>query len=184
MKPRGSLSETEHLSFVCALVYIAVSGALILLINHMTRSFEIRMRSSLTQRLWGFTPDLVGRARLDFYLWNWRKLVLAGSMICSLLFSLILRFSSLYSAAAFALPALLIWITALLVGWFVYILPKVVLKSPTPPLAMKKEDLTRKLDAASNSWSKKILSRDILEDERLPVTIVTGYLGSGKVNMI
>lgn len=178
MRAHGNLSEIEHTAFIGALIYLGLAGAAILFVNHQTKSFQLRMRSSMTQQLWGFTPELEGRAKLDFYLWNWRKLVLAGSMMCSLLFVLLIRFGSLHTAATCASIALFIWVVALSILWSVYIIPHVVNKDATP------SDAIQLKYEGQRSWDDKILYNGDSTDERLAVTVVTGYLGSGKTTLI
>jgi len=75
------------------------------------------------------------------------------------------------------------YFAGLLVFWVWSIQPSLAEQKPadaTPSAADKGEDD----QSPGFDWSSKIVSRHEQIDNRLPVTIVTGYLGSGKTTLI
>jgi G3E family GTPase len=138
------------------------------------------MRSTITEQLWGFTPELIGDDRRAFFIWSWRKLVLAGLMICSLIFSLCIRFSNIVIASITFSCTLLLWVCGLNIFWFWYLLPEVVHRESTQSSSQIKTDPSER-----SEWSGKIRDKsDPNCDFRLPVTVITGYLGSGKTTLV
>lgn len=71
------------------------------------------------------------------------------------------------------------WVGFLLIYWYV-----IVVQAPTTTKGSKVEETIDPLDPNTISWKQKIRNRETNSDSRLPVTIVTGYLGSGKTTLI
>ena len=65
--------------------------------------------------------------------------------------------------------------------------PKDGKKTATCPKNKKNDDLQKKIDnATTEAWRAKVRTRDggSSDDKRMPVTIVTGFLGAGKTTLI
>lgn len=169
--------QDERLLFLSGLSVLFLSGCVILAINTFTDSRKAQISGSLSQSLWGFSPDVPSDVVLRRQRWAYRKLVASGNiqminssvhteLLCStgvMLSSLFLsstvralkpRLSCAISAAIFVL-----WVSGVTMFWYFNVVPK-----------------AQSSRAADRRTGDKSTAKD---DDRLPVTIVTGFLGAG-----
>ena len=167
---RERLPANEKLAFFGSLIIIVVAGLMILFTNFMSNRYQGRIRSNITEQLWGFTPALVGKDRNKFYIWSWRKLVVAGVMLASLIFALICRLVHIEAAVYITVALYGIYIAGLWIFWYVSI--SNLLSAKTEASNEKRGEAGSKHEPIG--WSAKLRSDDT--DQRLPVTVITGYL--------
>ena len=121
----------------------------------------------------GFTPKLEDAARYDFFVWSWRKLIIAGIMIASLVFALASRLLSLEIAIKASSTLLLLWTGSMVVAWHSYVKPQLIDSKPSTSSTRAKLSPP---SPESADWRSKVVQEDDLIDNRLPLTVVTGYL--------
>ena len=158
--------------FFVSLIAIAISGGAVVLINHKTGTRRDRMSRVLMEQLWGFSPPLVGVARYQFYAWSWRKLALAGVMLSSLCLAVACRMTTLKTAIQGTSILSFIWVGCLTLFWSLYIKPYWIDKDVENNGKVPQGNEQNR----SSGWNAKILHKASLNDDRLPLTIVTGYL--------
>lgn len=158
-----------------AIVVLAMSGLTIMMIDHQTKSRQKRLAAALTQGFWKFTPVQVDDMKQKKL--NWMKLFLAGVMISCTSISITVKF--LKVAKAMMLSG------TFLVGWVTFLSYALNVKSLT---IEEKRVQKEKADSEGNveliGWRAKLKVSTLTEDKRLPVTIVTGFLGSGKTTLV
>ena len=165
-------NDSERNIFFAALLTVAISGGAVVLINHKTGTRKDRMSRVLMEQLWGFSPRLEGAARYQFYVWSWRKLILAGVMLSSMCLAVTCRMMNLQIAIHGTSILFSLWLGGFTLFWFLYIKPYWIDDDTleTGKAASKDEQVTR------SGWNEKILHKASLNDDRLPLTVVTGYL--------
>eukprot|EP01036_Dinobryon_divergens_P035565 gene35565-46124_t len=127
--------------------------------------------------IWGFITEEDKGKRLERLVWNWRKLALAGSLVSSFCFFTVRKKFTERASIVLAVLVYLVWICGSYLYWQLILM---TVADSTSEHTNKKDDSA--LKSNSISWSNKIKRDD--KDKRLPVTIVTGYLGSGKTTLI
>ena len=151
-------------------------------VDSLTKTRQRRYVAEMNNALWKFTPIGSKKARMATFVWNWRKLLLAGYALCCLGVAATVRKLSLKSVIQHATFAAIAWTVGLLILWEVYLLKKIddiVVHEGSQKLATSEK---READVA---WSAKVKDRGVSgKDARLPVTVVTGFLGSGKTTVV
>lgn len=169
------MDSLERRIFLGALTVMAISGGLVITINSMGNVKDKMTNRALINALWKFDV-LDEKALIEQKQWSWRKLVCAGVMGCSLIVSTFVRVLKPKKAIMVAVSVFLVWLTYLLYFW-----NSLNKKEP------KEEKTAGKTDSAHHSdagWAAKLRDKETKEDKRLPVTIITGYLGSGKTTLV
>lgn len=167
-----------HISHISIIIFL-ISAILVYLIGQRSSSRELQLSRALTQGLWGFTPKYETSILHENNLWNWRKLLISGFMISSLLAYLLKKKMSIERTLMISFGILGIWIIFLLCFWyFAIVSDEKSLDDLTPPSNIKKETTE-----VNEGWLAKMkLSSTV--DNRLPMTIITGFLGAGKTTLI
>eukprot|EP01035_Chromulina_nebulosa_P024133 gene24133-31360_t len=111
--------------------------------------------------------------------WGWRKLLISGCMVAAVIVSIAVKLIPTQHAILCGVVVYAVWVIFLLIYWYVIVVP-----APTATKGSKIEETIDPLDPNTVSWKQKIRNRVTNSDSRLPVTIVTGYLGSGKTTLI
>lgn len=124
----------------------------------------------MTRQLWGFEPKLTGEAKKSFYIWSWRKLAVAGIMLTSLCFSIVLRIFGLETATTLGVTIYTIWLSGIFLFWYLYMLPSL------EEVPIKDHGYEAAPVVVNQEWNSKVRRKGDLSDDRLPVTVVTGYL--------
>ena len=158
-----------------AIIMLTMAGLTIILIDHQTKSRQKRLAAALTQGFWKFTPTQVDDSKQKKL--NWMKLFLAGLMISCTAMSITVKYLKL--AKAFTLSV------TILVGWVSFLYFSFGASSISAEKEMKdKQKADIEADAEFIGWRNKLKGVASSEDKRLPVTIVTGFLGSGKTTLV
>lgn len=159
-----------------SMLVIAAAGLGIVWINSLSKTNLESRAAILTKGLWKFEPKESLKYKMTERIWGWRKLALAGVMFSSLIVSSVVKFVDEFSSITFGITVFILWMTYLIYFWFSY-------------LNNNKED-TNTTEAINNlkvkpedGWNSR-RKEDSEKDNRLPVTIITGFLGSGKTTLV
>ena len=179
------IKEMKEMNFEMKVMYylsiisFIFSGLIIWLIGKRALAREIQISRALTQGLWGFSPEIETKLLHENNIWNWRKLLFSGVMVSSLLCFTIIKKIELYKTILITLFVFLIWLIFLLLFWYLAIVKDETSKE-LPLLKTNQSNLT---SSPSEGWLKKVKQSET-EDYRLPMTIITGFLGAGKTTLI
>ena len=193
--PGTSVNPTDQLVFLLGLGVFLLCGAGIMVINSWTKTRNRRYYAQMTKMLWKFIPQESRELQRRSLIWNWRKLIVAGMAICSLATSgtvkrigwkIVLKHGGVGFGA---------WVVGLLIFWYAYLS-----KDSTDAETGKDIDTLRQEKASNDtpandgkeSWAQRFKEDANMErqkgsdskDARLPVTVVTGFLGSGKTTLV
>ena len=158
-----------------AIIVLAMAGLTIIMIDHQTKSRQKRLAAALTQGFWKFTPVQVDDLKQKKL--NWMKLFLAGVMMSCTSMSITVKFLKIAKAMMLS--------GTILVGWATFLSFALNVKSLTvEEKRVQKEKAESEGNAELIGWRAKLKVSTLTEDKRLPVTIVTGFLGSGKTTLV
>jgi molybdopterin-guanine dinucleotide biosynthesis protein len=191
----GSMSVEQFLYYLSIGVFVS-SGLVIYLIGRRPFSRDLQLSRALTQGLWGFTPQLETTALHENNLWNWRKLVTTGFTVSSLLFFSLIKKVSLKSTLWISFSVLFLWILFLFCFWYLAIVKDEKLSKDFSLIQISEQQKTVSSSSASSAsssspsssspssgWLQKVKISSTV-DHRLPMTIITGFLGAGKTTLI
>lgn len=194
-KEVAAARRAEERDYVKSVVNIALglfflSGVSMFLINYVTGKRTKESPATLTRVLWKFTPEVNFRERRMDLVWNFRKLIVLGVVISSLFVSTFSLRMGVDDVLHYAFSFLLLWILAIYGFWYFYVeatLLKSRIEMDEYNNVKASEELQKKIDnATTEAWRAKVRTRDggSSDDKRMPVTIVTGFLGAGKTTLI
>ena len=103
-------------------------------------------------------------------------------MIAAIVVSIVVKILPPKYAIVCGVIASLVWIFFLFFYWYAFVVNNSLNQSDKSKV--KPEAAPKKDDQNIISWKQKIRQRDMNTDHRLPVTIITGYLGSGKTTLV
>eukprot|EP01038_Epipyxis_sp_PR26KG_P007655 gene7655-10418_t len=207
--------------FVGCMTLIAISGAIIFVIHHVTPSIESKNNDTiaatiLAQGLWKIPPtvkQITEKKLLEFNRkrYSWWKLVFAGIMISCLIVSSLIKAPFFITKAKGSNNQKVLFSIGMgicvFVGWLVFILYFwyfIATKVNEEDIKSKNEN-TSELKEVSGWENKRKKSREIKDfsndnkskdnsksieseteelDLRLPITVITGFLGSGKTTLV
>lgn len=148
-------THEKYVGSVCMII-LCISGIILLWINSwqnaQSSSYEQLQKAKL---LWKFEPSSFISVHVVAIL----KLLCAGVMVSSLVTSILVKLFSFFVAISSGIVLMIAWIVGLSIVWKYYF-------AVTPP--------TAKADHKGAAWKIRTRSKD---DARLPITVVTGYLG-------
>jgi G3E family GTPase len=162
-------------AFVTGCVCVVVSGLFIILLNFHIAKRGRNREIYLSRLLWKFVPDedlLLERC------WQWRLLVLVGVMFSSTILAMFSLRLGLKQAFATAGIIFILWCVSLVYFWYFTVLPMLKERERAnfhDPKLLNKE--------RKDGWFRKAKGNGG-QDGRLPVTIITGFLGSGKTTLV
>lgn len=189
--------------FAISMIIILVSGLSILMINLYKNTNKSQHSSVLARGLWKFTPEIELKMNKLNQRLNLLVLILAGVIIGFSAISMSIKAIPIGKSLIFGLICFSGWNILVLYFWYKYVIKKEELKIINKNLSTTQinEDKTKKDDnkdiykeSKNEGWKKRInlhqheniLNKDDkdndrknIEDHRLSVTIVTGFLGSG-----
>lgn len=160
-------STDEDCATSAAIILLTLAGLTIIMIDHQTKARQKRLAATLTQGFWKFKPTQVDDWKQRKL--NWMKLLLAGMMLSCTAMSITVKYLKVTKA--------LVLCATIFIGWVTF-LTAALAKKPT------KAKGTADSDVDISGWKAKLKGSVSTEDKRLPVTIVTGYLGSGKTTLV
>jgi hypothetical protein len=167
----------QRFVFTMLMLTLAIAGLAFVFINTMSKANPVFRQVALTKALWKFDPQFALSITKTEQRRAWYKLVCAGVMLASVVASLLIRFVNPRLALTVATVGLSLWFVYLFIYWYL-----VVETEPT-----KTVDSTNQVNKIGNaegalSWITREKRKDA--DQRLPVTIITGFLGSGKTTVL
>lgn len=173
---------SQRYVFSACMLLVAVAGLGMIFINTLTKVNAELRQNALTKGLWRFEPkssqELVQREQRR----GWYKLLFAGVMLAALAVSVLVRFLHALFGILFGIILLVLYISYLWYYWyFILMVPDVSKKTEMPVTATSQETA---VEAKEASWSQRYKGKGNETDKRLPVTIVTGFLGSGKTTLV
>lgn len=156
------LEDARYLGSICMLT-LSLSGIVLVWLNSLSKRSASRKDVAMTKLLWKF--DLTSRE--DLFLQEQRvafyKIVCAGIMVNSVILAILLKLVSVHASLKACGVFFITWFGCLLFFWRLYV--------DSVPLRENNKEIVSKLCHEEKS-------------ERLRVTIVTGFLGSGKTTLI
>ena len=128
-------------------------------------------------------------------IWNWRKLLVAGLAICGLVTSGTVKRVGSSIVLKHSILGFILWVVGLLVFWYAYLEHAGVDSEDAEPEANSQTVVKDFSTSSSNNdssgnresnWARRFKETEGLQngDARLPVTVVTGFLGSGKTSLV
>ena len=154
-----------------SIIVLAMAGLTIIMIDHQSKSRQKRLAAALTQGFWKFTPKQVSDVKQKKL--NWMKLFLGGLMIACTVLTITVRYLKVVRAVSVS--------AIILVGWATFLSYSLV-EIEDSSSSRKKKDVSPEEEITG--WKSKLRESSELTDRRLPVTIVTGFLGSGKTTLV
>ena len=169
---------SQRYVFSAAMLMLAISGLGMIFINTMSKiNLELR-QIAITKGLWRFEPQSSKDVIIREQRRGWYKLLCAGMMLAALSISIIVRFVHALFAILVGVTILMLYVAYLWYYWYFVLTVDDKSKSAT---SAKSTD--SKPSNSDGTWATRYKAKDA-EDNRLPVTIVTGFLGSGKTTLI
>lgn len=174
----------DRKAFLISLVGIVLSGLAILAIHNSVANVQRKRSLFLTKALWKFVPETDKHQAYTASCWRWRILLLVGIMLsCTVIsvtsLSIGYAMSLLVGGFAFAL-----WFIGITFFWIFVVMPihnDLPIDGFESTTVQHKEKEKGNIDLKHGGWSKKVKDE---KDHRLPVTIITGFLGSGKTTLV
>jgi CobW/HypB/UreG, nucleotide-binding domain len=175
---------------------LLIPATCIVLIDQIVirRGYWKRRKLLLNKVLWGFVTDVDYQENKILTTWEWRKVVLAGLMITTFCYSILQtkmngwdgEFESDDVIVSFpvvvSLILLFVWILGSYGVWYLMLQRLNLSCKSTSSTYIRNSTINQ--DLQNSEWMQRIKSRESGTDKRLPITIVTGYLGSGKTTLI
>jgi hypothetical protein len=176
----AQMGITDFHVFVVALVVLFIAGCSVLYINYHTESRKQRYLRQITVTLWGFEPDPSKTKTSEFY-WQWRKLFLSGLMLSSLIISCTVTTVHIDVALQMSGGFMAIWLAFITGFWYLDVLPKLQ-KNMSEDGNTSVSSIT--VEEVKQTGAPDANKSDVKGERKLPVTIVTGYLGAGKTTLV
>lgn len=180
-------SEPLHprVIFSASTLLLAFAGIGIVILNTWSQNSSAIKLLSLARSMWRFEPKNAKVAILKQQRLAWYKLLLAGLMMATLVISLGLRFMPPFHIISIGALVWVVW-TAYLFHYWNQLMADRSKDASSPDAGTKESSSKEKSDSAPPAgWKRRRNgSTDGEEDQRLPVTIVTGFLGSGKTTLV
>jgi hypothetical protein len=153
---------------------MSICGVSVVVMDTWSKGGSQYYQYTLNKGLWKFDTDESIQCRSFERIWSWRKLGVAGLMIACVFVAVFNRVLSLVLLATISIGFFSVWILCLLYYWYFIINSNKVVKSEEMSVKVSDENIT--------GWQHRLKSNE--QDSRLPVTIITGYLGSGKASCL
>ena len=176
-----------------ALAVFFVSGITMFVIAYVAKQREKASPATLTKVLWKFVPEVNLQERRVDLNWNFRRLLVLGVVLTSLYIATFSMRMDVHHTLHHAAYFLGLWVVSVCVFWYFYVertLTALRGGMDTKNRLDASDELQKKIDeATSAAWKNKLRTKrdgatSKQEDTRLPVTIVTGFLGAGKTTLI
>jgi len=173
----------ERVIYLTSIFLLSVSGLGVIGITSYNKVSKSHIQLALTRSLWKFESVSNKQTIYEEKCWSWRKLVLAGVMSCSLTTTLTVKLLAPPVALTIAAALFTSWMTGILCYWYLIVI-KPASKSAGKDEAMPIKPETSNAGVVDQAWYSRKLDTANLKDTRLPLTIITGFLGSGKTTLV
>jgi len=191
-KAKAGLAFTHQVINV-SLALFFISGVAMFVIAYITKQREKASPATLTKVMWKFVPEVNLQERRDDLTWNFRRLLILGVVLTSLYTATFSMRMDVHRTLHHASYFFGLWVVSVCVFWHFYV--ERTLAALRGGMDAKNrldasDELQKKIDeATSAAWKNKLRTKrdestSKQEDNRLPVTIVTGFLGAGKTTLI
>ena len=169
------MGDAEHLLVKVSIALIVMSGVTILLMDYDKKDRQRRVKAALSQGFWKFKVKNIDDLKIQNH--NFVKLMLAGLMVSCTSISISVKYLKFRGATAFAAMLYFVWFVVLHSSYYFFPLKdQDTYPINDPNLVGWKSRLKRNKDNNDDQTASV--------DNRLPVTIVTGFLGSGKTTLV
>ncbi len=154
--------DEKYVGSICMLI-LSVAGVILVWLNSISKQSSSQRDVALTRLLWKFDQGSKEDVFLQEQRMSFLKIVCAGVMLNSVIVALLLKLLDVSLALKWGLLFLIVWILVLVLFWKLYV-----------------------QNVFSDQKEVQPSSPDFCPtpSEKLRVTIVTGYLGSGKTTLV
>jgi hypothetical protein len=174
----------ERVVYLGALLMLSLCGLGVIGITSYCKVSKGSVQLTLTRSLWKFESAANKKTLYIEKCWAWRKLVLAGLMIASLASTVCVKVYSPRATLTIAAVLFAVWLIGILVYWYAYIAPSPVLRTVNASPPTTSDATGKNVSPATEAWMARKLDSGGQTDSRLPLTIITGFLGSGKTTLV
>lgn len=163
--------------FSVSMIILALAGMGLVFLNSITNADPELKLLRLHKTMWKFEPPSAGTVFKSYRHRGWWKLVLAGAMVAGLVLSVTSKIIESKLAILSSVAIFVLWTLGLLWYWY-----KVLTVDEVPKAEAQSANQDYKVD---DGWKARVVdSKQRSSDKRLPITIVTGFLGSGKTTLV
>ena len=174
----------ERAVYLSSLLVLSFCGIGVIGITSYCKVNKGSVQLALTRTLWKFESEANKKTIIIEKCWSWRKLVLAGLMMVSLASTILIKLMNYRWTLIIASGAFTVWMICILAYWYLIVASKLKSTSSSiPPVSNKKVQGEEESEAVK-AWMSRKLDKDGKVDSRLPLTIITGFLGSGKTTLV
>ena len=176
-KAGGKANGADRVTFLVAIFGVLLSGTTVLAIHNSTSNLQRKRVDALTKGLWKFVPESEMTESLVRRRWQWRVLLMAGVMLAATVVAMTVMSLGHQTSLCIGSVVFLVWLAGILVFWYSWVI--------SPKSKVERSKATGKaeegISPALKGWQRKVKNE---VDHRLPVTIITGFLGSGKTTLV
>lgn len=160
------------------MLFISISILTILWFHSKSRCRSQELALRLTMEFWRFCPENQFREIKLANVWSFRKLIISGfTLACSGMY-VTLGWCKFTTCFILSVSAISLWIIVVNIFWYCVVDKNVMSLEQNNSIDMKQQ----------KGWQKrtKVIDKitEIDDDRRLPLTVITGFLGSGKTTLI
>jgi len=175
-KAGGKANGADRLTFLVAIFGVLLSGTAVLAIHNSTENLQRKRVDLLTKGLWKFVPESEMTELLVRRRWQWRVLLMAGVMLAATVIAMTVMTLGHQTSLCVGGVVFLVWLAGILVFWYYWVISPKSKRERSKTLGKSEEG-----SPALKGWQRKVKNE---ADHRLPVTIITGFLGSGKTTLV
>jgi hypothetical protein len=187
----------ERLVYVVSLFLLSIGGFGVIGISSYTKVNTASIQLALTRSIWKFESETNKQTIYLEKCWAWRKLVLAGLMVASLISTMVIKLLPPYETLLLSGSVFFLWIIGIIYYWYYVVMhvgePVCNNENTRKGSSTNSQPSSGASTAAptsekfqhdqSSAWRTRCLDKQN-KDTRLPVTIITGFLGSGKTTLV
>lgn len=185
MMRSGELSP-ERVVYIASILLLSFAGLGVIAITSYNKVSESHTQLALTRALWKFESATNKKTIYAEKCWSWRKLVLAGLMIAALVSTITIKIFPPHTTIAISATLYAIWLTGIFCYWhlLVDVAPQNKGSNKGSESTASEVRTSSEDSKVNEAWLSRRLNKEQHKDSRLPLTIVTGFLGSGKTTLV
>lgn len=157
------------------------------LLNSVSQADPAMRQLQLTKTMWRFDPPKAAKLFSLQQKRAWWKLFLAGVMVSCIIVSMTARALPTAHCLAISGAFFVLWTIFLVWYWYAKLTQQAAAPSVGPGPA-EAEGVREEVNEQLLTWKARVRAKDDDKDKdkdsRLPVTIVTGFLGAGKTTLV